>query len=588
MLRLYGFMLVLLAGSSQSRVAQAEAQFPSETVRGLQAVLRDYAAFVDQVGVSLFVTDGTHSFAGVSGLANRQDKIEMPVDAQFRVGSHTKTVVAILALQLIDRGQLSLDDQFGQYFPEYSQFSKIRLRELLGMRSGIAEYLNSPWGLWTLATTPKQPRQIADLLQLVKAEPLEFEPGTACKYSNSNYLAVGMILEKITGKTVAQLIDERIVTPLGLQSTFLAEDNQIIPRLVHGYLDVTVGAAIWDISPIFYYAFDPSEQLGDGLVDATYHLHPTLAGPTGALVSTPEDMAKILRALFKGELVSSSALAAMMSARDCVLADQTVEYGMGLFRWDSPHGRMYGHGGINFGFRTGTFHHSDRGITFSLMSNYYPDQLEPFISEMLSILAGQGGPPSEVCETKKDFFDFRRDDVLNLSFRGAITEVGAKPASSGMIKIRRHGRLYQLHTRELAVRWSGDGSLKIIGMGARQGRGGGLMRATLILTSNLSELASAHAATAVLEDLEVAPDSDRIIKACVNSIGDLSHRNAEINLCDTNVLDPASSDRLVKVFARIPLTSSPSRIAEKLPAIHQTSPCVCYGESGSAVACPRN
>lgn len=566
--------------------AAAEPPFIPPIEQALHSMVRDYATFVDDVGISLYVTDGSRSFSGFAGLANRREQAFVRQDTQFRVGSHTKTVVAVIAMQLVDEGQLSLSDSFGKYFPQYSRFADVSLGELLGMRSGISEYLRSPWGLWSFATAPKQPRKIDELLSFIRDENLEFVPGSACRYSNSNYLAVGMILEKITGKSVAQLIEERIVIPLGLHSTFLDEGTREVPNLAHGYLDVYLAAAIWNMPPIFYYAFNRLEQMGDGVVDSTNHLHPSAGGPTGALISTPNDMTKIMRALIEGRLVSSQALANMMEVSDCILADKHVEYGMGLFRWDSPQGLMYGHGGITFGFRTGTFHHMERGITFSLMANQYPDQLEPFVDEMLRVLAQKTSPPTDFCNIPDDYFDNATDDILNVGFRGEITsEADERPTSFGMIRIRRHGRLYQLHTAELAVRRNEDGSLIVTGTGSRQGGSNGLLRATLIIRPAAATNASQPQAIALLEDLDISPENGRITKACVSSVGNFSQAKAGLHLCDPEVLERAQYGDIFRFFARMPMTSNPRLVAEELKKLERPMACYCYNEEGKSTPC---
>lgn len=550
----------------------------------LQSLLNDHADFADEAGVALTVLQGDQRFDGAAGFANRVSHSPMAHDSQFRVGSNTKMVLAIVAFQLIDEGQLSLDDPFGKYVSGYPRWNNIRLQDLLGMRSGITEYMRSPLIYAALTFAPKVPRTIHQILDFVKDEPLQFAPGQSCFYSNSNYLAVGLVIEAVTGKTIAEVVKERITLPLGLESTFMETGQEPLNRLVRGYLDVGLAAGIWGVTPALYTVFDKHERLGDGVVDATEHFHPSVAGPAGALISTTADMAKILRALMKGSLISPTSLSSMLEVQKCTLADQPIEYGEGIFRWSSSIGEIYGHGGLTFGYRSGTFYQPANDIIFSMMGNYYPDQLDPIADEMLRILIGEITPPLSRCQVNDSYFALDREDILNVRFRGEISMQGYRKPAIGMIKMRRNGRLYKLHTREFFVERDSNGMTVVTGLGTRQSSTQGLLRTKVYLSSDILSTPKKILATA--EDISVDPTTKIIRKACISAVDDpLAWAQGALHVCDSQNNFVDKDQNFLRFFARIPMTSRKEAIAGAMAVLQRDSLCTCYDERGQTMQC---
>ncbi|MEO8698076.1 MAG: serine hydrolase domain-containing protein [Acidimicrobiales bacterium] len=205
----------------------------------------------------------------------------------FRVGSLSKTFVAVMLLQLVDDGTIGLDDLVVDRAPELTIADGVTIRQLLAHRSGLAEYADGELAPAVLAD-PARTWTPADVLELVADQPRDFAPGTQFAYSNTNYIVAGLLLEGVTGMTLAENLQSRIVEPLGLKSTYFAPDDTRSP--IGGF----------------------SNSLPGGDTNgASYRALETSAGAAGAVVSTASDLAIFIRALAHGELLDEPTYAEM-------------------------------------------------------------------------------------------------------------------------------------------------------------------------------------------------------------------------------------------------------------------------------------
>jgi D-alanyl-D-alanine carboxypeptidase len=310
--------LLLLAVTS----GRAQATAPDKT--GLRTQLSDIVS-AGAPGAILYVRNGGRTVTLASGLANRDAKTKVRADATFRIGSLTKTQVAAVALQLVGEGKLALTDHLSRYAPGVvPNGDAITIRELLNHTSGIPEfdedprvlapYLNGNLGYrWP-------PRK---LVGIAVSHKRAFAPGARYSYSNTGYLVLGLIIEKITGRPLGQELRRRIYAPLGLtHTTFQTSAASGAPRM-HGYyvFDKPPAADITGLSP-----------------------YPWAAG---AVVSTAADTAGFYRALLTGRLLQPELLLEM---KRTVTADGTQRSGLGIFGLPTPCGTAWGHGGTFPGY----------------------------------------------------------------------------------------------------------------------------------------------------------------------------------------------------------------------------------------------
>lgn len=216
------------------------------------------------------------------GQANFEWQLPVTPDTKFRIGSVTKQFTAALILKLVEEGKVGLEDPITKHLPDYRQDtgSRITVTHLLNHTSGIPSYTSRPdFG----EKVSRNPYKVADFVKQFASGDLEFEPGSKYAYNNSGYFLLGTIIEKVTGKTYAQVLRERIFEPLGMKNTGYDVSETLLAKRASGY-----------------------ERNPDGFVNAAY-LDMGLPYAAGSMYSTVEDLYLWDRALY-GDKVLPAAL----------------------------------------------------------------------------------------------------------------------------------------------------------------------------------------------------------------------------------------------------------------------------------------
>ncbi len=221
---------------------------------------------------------------------NGTEKKPLTAANRFRIGSITKMFTAAMILQLVEAGKLKLTDTLDKFFPQIPNARKITIEQILWHRSGIPNVKREQNSQGNVNTIPVTKDEI--LAQIVKATP-DFEPDTKRSYSNSGYQVLGLILEKVTGKSYEEALKERISSKIGLKDTYIATGN----------IDVSKNEALTYMN------------FGDGWKPVP-ETHPSILFSAGAIVSTPNDLVKFIQALFDGKIVSKESLDRMKTIRD--------------------------------------------------------------------------------------------------------------------------------------------------------------------------------------------------------------------------------------------------------------------------------
>lgn len=281
-------------------------------------------------GVILRVDDGQRTYRLASGQARLEPPQRMRPDARFRSGSLTKSFVSTIALQLVGEGRISLDDTVERWRPGLVPGgADITLRQLLNHTSGLFDFTHDEAFLERVFTDPRRPLKPEELVAVANAHPPVFAPGTGWSYSNTNYIVVGLILERLTQQTVSQLIERRITRPLGLRDTYLPETSP-------------------DLKGYHARGYYPPSLTGDGYLDVT-RITASYIGAAGALVSNSDDLHRFYRALLGGKLLRPAQLAQM---KTLVPVQDGYGYGLGLYRLQTPCGPIWGHDGSLPGYQT--------------------------------------------------------------------------------------------------------------------------------------------------------------------------------------------------------------------------------------------
>lgn len=167
------------------------------------------------------------------GFANFEWKVPNTPDTKFRIGSVTKQFTSMVIMQLVAEGKLRVEDPVTKYLPDYRKDTgdRITLAHLLNHTSGLPNYTNAEF----FKNDARDPYTVADFVKKFCSGDLEFEPGTKWSYSNSGYFLLGAVIEKVTGKTYAQALQERIFDPLGMKGSGYDVSETVIPKRASGY-----------------------------------------------------------------------------------------------------------------------------------------------------------------------------------------------------------------------------------------------------------------------------------------------------------------------------------------------------------------
>ncbi len=275
------------------------------------------------------------------GSANLEWDIDNSNDTRFRIGSVTKQFTAVSILLLQERGLLNVDDLVSQHIPGASEaWSAITLRDLLQHTSGIPNVTS----LDDFGTQKFLPTSQDELIAMFADLPLEFEPHSQWRYSNSNFVLLTRIVENVSEQSYSNFVQANLFDPLGMEATGIDRSAAILPNRAAGY--------------------SPSEN---GVVNAEYV---NMAIPTGAgaLFSTTGDLLKWQRGLFGGAVLSEASLVQLTTPSEFE-AVAGAKYAMGLLVTDGPDGRIIWHGGGIEGFNAFLGHAPDTQTTVVVLAN---------------------------------------------------------------------------------------------------------------------------------------------------------------------------------------------------------------------------
>jgi D-alanyl-D-alanine carboxypeptidase len=275
---------------------------------------------------------GTEEWHATAGVADLRTGRPIRPDDRFRIGSMTKAYVSTTVLQLVAERRLSLADSVERWLPGVvPNGDAITVRELMNHTSGLYDYIDVPFYI-QLLHDPSKFWQPMELVQRAIAHPPLFAPGTSWSYSNTNYILLGLIVAAVNGAhgplqvaAPAFEVYRRIVWPLGLRhTTFPLVDPSIRGRHAHGYV------------------IDPPPELGLPPVLDTTRSSPSWAWTAGAIISTLDDVADFHRALFSGRLLAPDKQRELQAT---VPAAPGLDYGLGVFKLQTPCGLAWGHDG---------------------------------------------------------------------------------------------------------------------------------------------------------------------------------------------------------------------------------------------------
>jgi CubicO group peptidase (beta-lactamase class C family) len=290
------------------------------------------------------------------GHANLELEVANTPTTKFRIGSITKQFTAAAILLLEERGRLSVNDPVSKHMPDAPPaWDKVTIVHLLTHTSGIPSFTSFPDYGSTMAlevTTEK-------LVGRFRDRPLEFAPGEKMNYSNSGYVLLGYLVEKISGQSYAQFLQDNIFKPFGMTGSGYDSNLALIPRRAAGYTPRQNGPP----------------------VNAPF-IHMTIPHGAGALYSTTEDLHRWNQALFGGKVLAAASLAKM-------LTPVKNDYGFGIVITKADGRTRYSHGGGINGFNSHLAYFPDSGVTVAVLANINGPVADD-LTRKLSVLAHEG------------------------------------------------------------------------------------------------------------------------------------------------------------------------------------------------------
>ena len=330
-------LLALLAGVTTATPATFPSLPAPPDIAGAAESLLVAAIDPAGPGVAVLVAQGPNLlYRAARGHAEIELGVAMDPGYVFRIGSITKMLTSVTVLQLVSKGQFSLDDHLSRFMPGYPDASRITIAQLLSHTAGVSDN-------WEL--DPARPVTSAELVRIIQQQPLEFAPGTDWRYSNSGYMLLGSVIETVTGRSWYDAIADQVLAPLGMTHTGYHGDQRLVSGSVAGYSADSSGTTIRA----------PFASL-------------TGPGAAGALSSTVDDLFLFERALARGKLLPDTLVRLMTTPRKSAKG-QVFPYGLGVMVGIVRDQPVTEHNGMIDGFSSQLTYFPDQDVTAIVLTN---------------------------------------------------------------------------------------------------------------------------------------------------------------------------------------------------------------------------
>jgi CubicO group peptidase (beta-lactamase class C family) len=300
-------------------------------------------------------------------------EVPATTDMHFRSGAVSIPMVSTVLLQLVDEGTVTMDDPLATWMPDVPNADKVTLGQLSQMTSGYADYVQDPTFLDDFSRNPFRQWTPEELYTFGTSQPLLFEPGTNWGYAHTNYVLLALALEKITGQSMIDLIQERIFDPLGMEQTADPGTPEILQPVLHAfdserreYLQVAEGLPYIEDSTYW----NPSWSLGPGSIQNT----------------DITDMATVIQAIGRGDMVSAESFEKMIAPtlrgkttkldacpNTCFVQNEFYTYGLGIVLsgdWLLQNPQYHGFAGV-------TAYLPSEDITVAIAATYADQAFDP-------------------------------------------------------------------------------------------------------------------------------------------------------------------------------------------------------------------
>lgn len=360
-------------GSTQAGAAPSGSS-PLNTIdlAALQATVEAAAREMMIPGAVVEVRTPQGEFTAAVGTTELGAEVPPGAGTHFRIASITKTMTSAVIVLQAQEGRLQFSDPISKYVPDVPNGENITIAELLKMRSGLYGYTNDPEFAATLDADPAKVWTPQDVLAIGFRHPPEFLPGTDYDYSNTNYALLGLVAEKVDGKPLDQIFQDRLYGPLGLEQSVLptSRDTSIPDPYSHGYMYGGSAFAMVDTP----YPPDLESAAEAGTLQPIDYTNQNSSYATGAggAISTADDLATWIRALVDGQVFNADFQRQWLASPQPTnpAEPNAPQYGYGIERQSfAPDVTMYYHFGELPGFNSFSGYDPVNKVTLVLWSN---------------------------------------------------------------------------------------------------------------------------------------------------------------------------------------------------------------------------
>lgn len=339
--------------------AQTAAKPASDIKQRLQSKLDEWHKAGKFPGATLGVVNADGSSFGLAvGVSDRTSKTPMKPSDRMLAGSTGKTFAAATALQLVKEGKLGLDDKIEKYLGKESWFARIpnakdiTVRQLMNHTSGLVRYEFKDTFTNDLKANPLREWTPEQRLEyLFDAQP-PFAAGKGWEYSDTNYIVLGMLIEKVTGKKFYDEAERRLIKPFKLNDT-IPQKGIVMKGVIQGYAGPN--------NP-----FGPSDEM---IKDGKFVINPQLEWTGGGYASTSQDLARWTRLLFEGKAYDSSLMSQVLDGVSAPMLGKDTKYGLCVIIRQTTAGTSYGHSGFFPGYVTDMMYFPDKKIAVAVQVN---------------------------------------------------------------------------------------------------------------------------------------------------------------------------------------------------------------------------
>ena len=347
-------LLLTVAVHAQSAVAPTP-----QLKKELQLLLDNWHKAGSFPGATLgVVLANGESFTLAVGYSDRETKTPMKPTDRMLAGSVGKTFAAATALQLIKEGKIGFDDKIEKYLGREPWFSRlpnakdITVRQLMNHTSGLVRYEFKEQFTKDLTANPDKVWKPAELVAYLLDEKAPFAAGKGWDYSDTNYIVLGMIIEKVTGKRFYDEANRRVLKPLKLTDT-IPQDGPRLKGLIQGYAGPN----------------NPFGGTDEMIVSGKFAFNPQFEWTGGGYVSTAHDLARWAKMLYEGKAFSADLLPQVMEGVSAPMLGRETKYGLGVIIRQTAAGTSYGHSGFFPGYLTDMMYFPEHKVAIAVQVN---------------------------------------------------------------------------------------------------------------------------------------------------------------------------------------------------------------------------